>query len=204
MQNITAIIFDFGGVILDLDFREMNKCFVNLGVKDFEDMYSRKKANPLFRYLEEGKINEEEFYNRFRRTTRPGLTNEQIKVAWNALLAGYRKEALNTLTSIRHKYKLYLLSNTNSIHLAAFNKMYEEEIGKGSLQDYFDKIYYSHEIGFRKPGKEIFEIVLKENNLSPSETLFIDDSIQNLDPAKELGLQTIFLKPGMGIEDLEL
>ncbi|HEV8081151.1 MAG TPA: HAD-IA family hydrolase, partial [Chitinophagaceae bacterium] len=120
------------------------------------------------------------------------------------MLLGYRKEALHTLKSIKHKYSLFLLSNTNIIHLQAFNKIYKDEVGQGCLADYFDKIYYSHEIGFRKPDAEAYKYVLKENNLSPVETLFIDDSIQNIETANTLGLQTIFLKEGAGIEDLGL
>jgi epoxide hydrolase-like predicted phosphatase len=204
MQNIKTIIFDFGGVILNIDYYKTNKAFRDMGVKGFDDMYSQKNADPLFHHLEEGKLNEKEFYDAFRKSTHLTLTDHQIKKAWNAMLLSFRKEALNTLKTIKHKYRLYLLSNTNIIHLQAFNKIYKDEIGEGSLHDYFDKIYYSHEMGYRKPGNEAYEYVLKENNLSPSETLFIDDSIQNINAAKVLGLQTIFLKDGMKLEDLNL
>lgn len=204
MQDIEAIIFDFGGVLFDIDFSRTNKAFTDIGVKDFERMYSQRHANPLFQHLEEGKINEPEFYDAFRKATGLTLIDDQIKNAWNALLLSFRKEALNTLKHLKSKYKLYLLSNTNYIHHLHFNKIYKEEIGEGSLDDYFDKAYYSQQIGFRKPGKEAYEHVLKENNLTASKTLFIDDSIQNIEGAKAVGLQTIFLKDGMRIEDLNL
>ena len=204
MKNIKAIIFDFGGVIFNIDFDKMNRAFNDVGVKNFEEIYSQKKADLLFQHLEEGKLSDEEFYNEFKKLTGLQLADQQIKDAWNTLLVSYRKDALNTLIHIKHKYSLYLLSNTNVIHLQAFNKIYEEQIGAGSLSDYFDKIYYSHEIGYRKPGKEAYEYVLKENNLTPAETLFIDDSIQNIKPAEDLGIQTTFLKDGMRIEDLGL
>ena len=204
MQNIKAIIFDFGGVILNIDYNKTYKAFTNLGVKNFDEMYSQKNANPLFHDLEEGKINEEEFYNAFKRSTQLPLTDQQIKTAWNAMLLRYRKEALQTLSAIRHKYKLYLLSNTNIIHYKEFNKIFEEDIGPGSINNYFDKVYYSHEIGYRKPGNEAYEYVLQQNNLDAIQTIFIDDSIQNIDAAKALGLQTIFLKEGMMLEDLGL
>ncbi|MEP6597774.1 MAG: HAD-IA family hydrolase, partial [Ginsengibacter sp.] len=147
---------------------------------------------------------EEEFYDAFRKATNFKTTNQEIKFAWNALLLNYRHEALHTLKTIKYKYRLYLLSNTNIIHQQAFNKIYKEDIGEGVLEDYFDKTYFSHEIGYRKPSREAYEYVLKENKLSPSETLFIDDSIQNIDGAKAVGLQTVFLKDGLGIEDLNL
>jgi putative hydrolase of the HAD superfamily len=204
MQNIKAIIFDFGGVILNIDYNKTSKAFADLGVKNFEEMYSQKNANPLFHDLEEGKINEEEFYNAFRTSSQLKLTDQQIKKAWNAILLRYREEALQTLTTIKNKYRLYLLSNTNSIHHKEFNKIFEDQIGSGSINDYFEKAYYSHEIKLRKPGKDAYQYVLKQNNLLPSETLFIDDSIQNIEAAESLGLQTIFLKEGMKIEDLDL
>src|SRR5437763_1201162 len=122
MQNIKAIIFDFGGVILNIDYDRTARAFQQLGVNDFNDMYSQKKANPLFKQLEEGKLNEDEFYNAFRRSTHLELTDQQIKFAWNALLLGYREQALHTLKAIKQKYKLYLLSNTNIIHHTEFNK----------------------------------------------------------------------------------
>ena len=151
MQNIKAIIFDFGGVILNIDYNKTYKAFTNLGVKNFDEMYSQKNANPLFHDLEEGKINAEEFYNAFKRSTQLKLSDQQIKTAWNAILLRYREEALQTLATIKNKYRLYLLSNTNSIHHKEFNKIFEDQIGSGSINDYFDKAYYSHEIKHRKP-----------------------------------------------------
>lgn len=203
MQHVKAIIFDFGGVIFNIDFNKTCIAFSDIGVKDFAERYSLKNADPLFQHLEKGRFSEEDFFKEFRKIN-TGVTDDQIRHALNALLLGYRKEALQTLRSIKHKYRLYLLSNTNSIHLQAFTKIYYEQIGEGSLEGYFDKAYYSHETGYRKPDKEAYEIVLKENHLSPAETLFIDDSIKNIEGAQELGLQTILLKEGMGIEDLGL
>jgi putative hydrolase of the HAD superfamily len=204
MQNIKAIIFDFGGVIFNIDFNKTCLAFNDIGVKDFADMYSLKNANPLFQHLEQGKISDDDFYITFRKLSNTELTDDQIKTALNILLLSYRKEALNTLKVIRHKYKLFLLSNTNNIHLQAFTKLYNEQIGEGSLNDYFDKAYYSHKTGYRKPAKEAYEMVLKENNLSASATLLIDDLIKNIEGAKALGLQTILLEDGVGIENLNL
>jgi putative hydrolase of the HAD superfamily len=204
MQNIEAIIFDFGGVLFDIDFSKTNKAFTELGVDNFENMYSQKNANPLFQHLEEGKINEEEFYNAFRKETNLKLTDEQIKNAWNGLLLSFRKESLEALKKLKSKYKLYLLSNTNFIHHREFSNTFNIEIGQGTIDDYFDTAYYSQNIGYRKPDKEAYEYVIKQNNLLPAKTLFIDDSIQNIEGAKAVGLQTILLENGMIIEDLNL
>ena len=189
---------------MNIDFDLTAKSFAALGIAHFNEMYSQKNADQLFRHFEEGKMNEKEFYDAFRKSGNLTLTDDQIKNAWNALLIDYRIPALDTLKKLKHSYKLFLLSNTNFIHQVAFTGIFKDQVKEGFLEDYFDKIYYSHDIGIRKPAKEAFEYVIKENNLSPDETLFIDDSIQNLKPAEELGLQTILLKPGMGIEDLGL
>ena len=204
MEAIKAIIFDFGGVILDIDYGLTSKAFTQLGVKDFDRMYSQKAANLLFQKLEEGKITEEDFYKEFSSIALPNASADQIRNAWNAMLLQYRTNALDELKLLRRRYSLYLLSNTNCIHLREFTNIFDKQIGEGSLEDYFDKVYYSHEIGHRKPGREAYEWVLNENRLTPGETLFIDDSVQNIDAAKELGMQTIFLQPGTGIEELKL
>ena len=204
MQNIRAIIFDLGGVILDISFELTKVAFEQLGIEHFEKMYSLKDANPLFQKLEEGKVSEEEFYESFRRSCGKNLSDEEIRDSWNSLLLEYRTGTLNALKNLRKKYKLYLLSNTNTIHWQAFTKIFDRQIKDGSLNEFFDKAYYSFEIGLRKPDLPAYEYVLKENNLNPAETLFIDDSLQNIEAAKQLGLQVIHLTSGMRIEQLEL
>ena len=204
MEDIKAVIFDLGGVILDIDYDSTAKAFSRLGVTGFDKMYSQKNANSLFQKLERGKVTETEFYAEFRKTANIDLSDEQIKKAWNAMLLSFRKKTLRAISDLKSKYKLYLLSNTNIIHLQAFSEIFTNEIGSGSLDDYFDKIYYSHEIGFRKPDKESFEFVVKENNLLPAKTLFIDDSIQNIEAAEKSGLKTVFLKKDMQVENLGL
>ena len=204
MKEIEAIIFDFGGVILDIDYNLTSKAFEHLGVTDFYERYSQQNADSLFKNLEEGKITEEEFFAAFRKSTGTILTDEQVRDAWNAMLLCYRPQALALVQQIKHKYKCYILSNTNSIHVKKFSEMYRQQLGTGSMRDHFKKVYYSHEIGHRKPGKEAYEWVIRDNNLEPGHTLFIDDSVQNLVPARELGLQTIWLQKGMEIQGLGL
>jgi len=204
MENITAIIFDFGGVLLNLDFDRLTESFKTLGVENFEEMYSQAKADPVFNNLETGKINETDFYATIKSYINNPVTDAQIEETWNSLLLDYRKESLEEVTRLRSKYFCILLSNTNSIHLREFSKTYNIEIGPGSIDQYFDKVYYSHIIGSRKPDAACYEYILKENNLKPEQTLLIDDSIQNIEGAKAIGIQTIHLKTGMKVEDLGL
>src|SRR5204863_487669 len=124
-----------------------------------------------------------------KRTTIP-ISDQEITDAWNALLLNFRKESLNFLETLSARCKLYLLSNTNIIHLKYFQRSFTEETAKPLLEDYFRKAWYSHELGLRKPGAEIFEFVLKEGDLRAAETLFIDDTLANVETAKSLGFKT--------------
>lgn len=204
MQNIKAIVFDLGGVLLNLDFKKVSDAFKALEMEKFDELYSHSKADLLFEDLEINKMSEEVFCESLKRYTDKPITNEDVINAWNAILLDFRIESLAALKRLRKKYKLFLLSNTNSIHYTQFSKIFETTMDEKSFNSLFDKAYYSHEIGLRKPDAEAFEYVLNENNLKPEETLFIDDSIQNIEGAKRVGMLTIHLEKGMKIENLNL
>jgi len=204
MQNIKAIIFDLGGVLLDLDFEKVSISFKTLGVEKFDEIYSQHKYYPVFENLETGKIGEDEFCSDLKKYTVKTITNADVTQAWNSILVEFRLNSLTALKELKNKYKLFLLSNTNCIHQQAFNKIFENTVGESSFNSMFDKAYYSHEIGLRKPDSAAYQYVLKENNLQPHETLFIDDTIGNIEGAKAVGMSTIFLTKEMKIEDLDL
>jgi putative hydrolase of the HAD superfamily len=200
---IKNIIFDLGGVLLNIDYEKTSKAFRDLGVENFDEMYSQLTADPLFRDLEMGRINEEAFYAAMKRAAKDDkLTDEQIDTAWNAMLLDFREDTMSFLETISEKYRLFLLSNTNIIHLKAFEKILHSFNSKESLDSYFEKAYYSHQIGYRKPNADAFEFVLEKHALIAAETLFIDDSSPNIETAKALGIQTILLKPGMAVEEI--
>lgn len=203
MQQTKAIIFDLGGVLLNIDFKLTEKAFRELGVDNFAVFFNQFHSNDLFKRLETG-IDDQLFYDDLRTATGLSLTNDQIRDAWNALLLDYRTESLAILPQLREKYKLYLLSNTNEIHLREFQRRYEVLSPGHVFDELFDAAYYSHRIGHRKPNASAFEYVLQKHELAPAETIFIDDSINNIEAAQQLGLQTIHLLPGMKVEDLGL
>ncbi len=204
MQKIEAIIFDLGGVILDIDYNLTRYAFEKLGAKDFNEMYSQAEADKLFKDLEKGHIAEPDFYSEFNKCTGLSLAPHQISEAWNAMLLTFRENSLSFLKEIKSRYKLFLLSNTNAIHYYKFDKIYNQSIRPHSFEEYFEKAYYSFEMGKRKPDDEIYLQVLEENNLVAGSTLFIDDSLQNVDAAKNLGIQIIHLKQGNTIENMGL
>ena len=113
-------------------------------------------------------------------------------------------DSLSYLKQLKNKYKLFLLSNTNVIHQVAFNKIFKNTVEKTSFNSLFNKAYYSHEIGLRKPDAAAYQYVLNENRLQPQETLFIDDTPGNIEGAKVVGMPTILLTKGVKIENLEL
>lgn len=201
---IKNIIFDLGGVFLNIDFQLTNQAFIDLGVIQFNEMFTQHFSNPLFELLETGKINEEEFYTAFRKESKTNLNNEQIKQAWNALLLDFPKERIDWLKSISKKYRIFLFSNTNQIHYDSFIEKFGMQHPGEDFDSLFIKAYYSQNLGLRKPYPESFQAILDEQGLQANETLFIDDTIKNVEAAHELGLQTIHLKSPLTVLDLEL
>jgi len=190
MGAIKNIIFDLGGVLLDLDYQKTIRSFIDLGVEDFESRFTQFHADELFARFETGKVTEHEFYTRLQQTIPPNITREQIKTAWNAMMLGFRSESLITLQQLSVRFRLFLLSNTNSIHLSCFRDLFTRDTGKEELEPFFNKTWYSHLIGLRKPGKEVYTFVLNDAGILAEETLFIDDSINNIEGAGAVGIKT--------------
>ena len=203
MTATKNIIFDLGGVLLDIDYQKTIDAFKNLGIENFEAMFSQFKADELFEKLETGHVSETDFYSAIIKRTENPITNEEIDHAWNALILNFRAKSLDLLEQLSAHYKLYLLSNTNSIHLKYFKKLFTKETGKPLLDAYFVKAWYSNEVGLRKPNQDIFEFVLQDENLKAEETLFIDDTFINIETAQRLGFKTHLLKPTERIEGIE-
>jgi glucose-1-phosphatase len=204
MAKIKNVIFDLGGVLLDIDTTKTDAAFEKLGIKNFKNNYSLHKADSLFDDLETGKISETAFYDGIRNISKSSLTDTEIRDAWNALLLDFRTESLAFLQQIAAKYKLFLLSNTNSIHHTAFSKILRETVGKPSLDSYFTKAYYSQLIGLRKPNAAFYTYVLNDASITAAETLFVDDLLKNIEAAKALGIQTHHLQPNERVEGLGL
>jgi len=195
LKDIEAIIFDLGGVIINIDYQLTIDAFERLGVQNFIQQYSKKNQSKLFDLLEVGKISNEQFVQTIKNDLKIShCSNHQIVNAWNSLLLDFPVKRLNLLKELKQKFKTFLLSNTNNIHIDAFQKILKNQTGYASLDPYFHKVYFSSKIGFRKPDNDVFEYVLSHHNLVPNKTLFIDDSIQHIVAAKKLGIQTHHLK----------
>ena len=205
---VKSIIFDLGGVLINLDYQLTRKAFENLGIANFDDLYTQHHANPLFEQLEVGAIEPEDFYNKLREATGLTHSNTQLESAWNAMLLDFPAERLQWLDQIKTKYNIYLFSNTNAIHYNAFTTIYAQTahlVGLNpNFNHFFKEAHYSHTLGQRKPEVAAFEAVLAKSDLDPAQTLFIDDTISNIEGAQKAGLQTIFLSGGLTVMDLGL
>jgi FMN phosphatase YigB (HAD superfamily) len=194
MQHIKNIIFDYGNVIFNIDFTRVQQAWAKLGITNANDFYAHKVQDPVFNLLERGEISPADFRNRIRELShKPQLTDEQIDTAWNSIFLDIPQGNHELLLQLKDKYRTFLLSNINAIHYDYVHDYLKKKFGIDNNEHLFEKTYYSHLTGKRKPEPAIFEQVLTENDLNPAETLFIDDSPQHLATAKQLGIQTYLM-----------
>ena len=202
MTEIKSIIFDLGGVILNLNYSKTEDEFKKIGVLNFKEFYSQKKQTLLFDDFEKGKIKPEEFIKSFKESENLKIKEIDFINAWNAMLLEISIEKLQFIDGLKKDYKIYLLSNTNEIHI----KKFENDLKKNNMLEQFykcfDKIYYSSRTGKRKPEENCFNQVLEENRLIAENTLFIDDSVQHIEGAKKAGIKTFHLEKNKSILDL--
>jgi HAD superfamily hydrolase (TIGR01509 family) len=195
--EIRNIIFDLGGVLLNLDFSKTTNAFTSLGVKDFENYFGQYHANPLFKKLETGDV-EENFYEELRKQASITADNHAINEAWNAMLLDFPADRIDRLKHLGEKYRLFLFSNTNAIHHAAFHSNFQLKFGF-DFDELFEKAYYSHLIGYRKPDPEAFEFVISDSALQKETTLFLDDTLPNVKAAELVGLKAALVTPEKGL-----
>ena len=200
-NSFDAIIFDLGGVIINLDYQLTIDAFKNLGLANFDEMYTQAKQSNLFDDFETGKISSQHFINSLLPFLPSGVSANKVVHAWNAMILDFPKERLELLDKLKSNYRIFLLSNTNDIHLQAVKRSLANTTDR-KLESYFEKVYFSHEVMLRKPHKEIFELVCNEQNLDPSRTLFIDDTIGHIDGSIKIGLKGLHLKGDNSIEKL--
>ena len=203
MQNIRNILFDYGNVIFEIEFPRVQKSFNDLGISNVLELYGHLQQDRLFDDFDRGHIDSAEFRNGIRRLSgKSDLTDDQIDVAWNSLLIGVPGPNHELLLNYQQKFRTFLLSNNNAIHYEWIHAYLKREYQLDGNDLFFEKCYYSHLMGMRKPDAEIFEFVLKEHDLKPSETLFIDDSPQHIETAKLLGIQTVLIEKGENLTQL--
>ena len=189
-QTIDAIIFDLGGVILNIDYQLPVKAFKKLGIENFNELFSQASQSNLFNDYETGEISSDDFVNEIKKYLPQNTSEAAIINAWNSILLDLPEERLFSLEKAAENHRIFLLSNTNALHIDSFNKYLLNNLQLPSLEPFFETLYLSYEVGLRKPDLRIFEYVLQDAGLVPERTLFIDDSIQHIQAASELGILT--------------
>jgi len=191
--NIKNIIFDLGGVLLNIDYNRTINAFKELGMTDFDNFFTQAAQTQLFDRLDKGTISPANFRKELRKITGLNPTDQQIDDAWNAMLLDMPPERVNLLQKVGKNYRTFLLSNTNAIHYPVYMEYMSQTFGVEDLAHLFEKQYLSYQMGMRKPKKEIYETVVSENELNPQQTLFIDDSSQHVAGARLAGLKALWL-----------
>jgi putative hydrolase of the HAD superfamily len=204
MTNIRNIIFDLGGIFLNLDYQLTAQAFRRLGVTQYDELFSQHHANPLFEQLETGRISNESFFQAIRDLTKLALTDEQITLAWNAMMLDMPPDRINWLQAVAKHYEVYLFSNTNAIHYECFEAICRRDLGNIQFNALFRFAGYSHQLGFRKPATDSFRQLLFNLQLNASNTLFIDDTPGNITGAQAAGLNTLFLPPPQHVLELDM
>ncbi|MBQ7331708.1 MAG: HAD family phosphatase [Opitutales bacterium] len=196
-ENISAIVFDFGGVILDVDLSKTVRAIERLGVKNLSAAETQVGSGTFFEANERGEFSRAEFWQKLRERA-PELASRsdaELQAAWDELLGDFVPARIELLRDLRKSYRTSLLSNTNEAHRETFLRRFSEQIG-GDMNALFEQAFYSDLLGAVKPSHGIFEKTEKLAKLVPAETLFIDDNAKNVSAARECGWHAYHLVPG--------
>jgi putative hydrolase of the HAD superfamily len=187
--TIKNIIFDLGGVLMDIDPQKTADLFAELSNTSPVNIIEIHNSNNFFKEYEMGLISDQAFRNHIRAFLNVDLTDEKIDEVWSEMLLGFPEGKIELLKNAKDKYRIFLLSNTNNIHRIKFEKVFKE-LTQSDIKDFFEKVHYSFEMNTRKPEPGIFDMVIVENDLHPDETILIDDSLPNIEAANKIGLKT--------------
>jgi putative hydrolase of the HAD superfamily len=202
MSKIKNIVFDFGGVIVDLNRAAAVKTFKELGIGNIEEMLDPYRQKGIFRRIEEGSLSREDFYAEIRKITGKNIADKDIDQGFHDFLMPVDQKKLDYILELRKKYRILLLSNTNDITMSWARSEQFSPAAK-PLNYYFDELYLSYQLGCMKPDLVIFQMMSKLAGIDPAETLFIDDSEANIEAGKTLGFKTFLFGKENSFEEIE-
>ncbi|KAG0301976.1 hypothetical protein BGZ98_007892 [Dissophora globulifera] len=200
INTIKNLLFDLGNVLVEVDPNRSAVEFQKLGTTNF-----KLPPGDDFNDFETGKISPQCFRTivRASMSLSSHVTDAQFDVAWGAPLLKFACGRLELIQQLRKDYKVYVLSNSDHILTESMNKICFRDYKKDSLDPFFEKVFYSHEIGYKKPDEEAFEHVIEDQHLVPGETLFMDDSALNIMAARSCGLQAVQVDINTDLRSLE-
>ena len=191
LENIDYIVFDFGEVLIELDYPLVIEGFLRVANKNHEDIKEMVVTAPLLQEFEVGAITAAEFRGGVNSLLGTHLEDEELDSIWNSILKRLPKERMELLQRVAQRFPTYILSNTNHIHELAFNRIIEEVTGKHSLHEFVKKCYFSHDIGFRKPNADCYRYLIEDSGIIAEKALFLDDREDNIQSARQVGLNAI-------------
>lgn len=191
MKDVELILFDLGGVLIDIDYQATEDAFVRLGVHHFQQQYTQFQQNKLFDLFETGQISAQHFINKLLPITQKGTSPNDVVHAWNAMIGEFPREKLALLERLSKQKRIALLSNTNEIHMVQVKRAWKK-VCSFEFESMFEQVFLSHEIQQRKPAVTTFHWVCEKLQVQAEKILFIDDSPQHIAGALSAGLQTHF------------
>lgn len=201
LNGVKNIIFDLGGVLLNIDPKKTIEAFGRLGMEQLIGDKGLSYDHDIFYLMEQGKVTSEEFRNGVRQLISEEVTDDQIDTAWTAMLLDFPANRVELVKNLRNSYKIYLFSNTNAIHVAKYHANFKSQHGF-EVSSLFEIDFYSNEIGYRKPSPESFQEIIRLSGINPEESIFIDDSLPNVEASIGCGLKGYWLEPGQKIEEV--
>lgn len=201
LKGIKNIIFDLGGVLLNIDPKKTIDAFGKFGMVQLVGDKGLTYDHDIFYRMEQGQITTDQFRQGVLELLPVPVTFDEIDEAWTAMLLDFPTIRIELVKNLRNNYKIYLFSNTNAIHVEKYHSNFRNQHGF-EVSTLFEKDFYSNEIGYRKPTPESFQEVIRLSGINPVESLFIDDSLQNVESAIACGLKGFWLEPGQKIEEI--
>ena len=190
-KQIESIIFDLGKVILNIDWRITFEEFKKLDGEGVETIYEALFYDEtLLSRIQRGEYTHDELIQLLQNQLKSAITKEEIEKAWNAMLQGFPKERIELIARLSKQYRTFLLSNTNIIHWKHYRRELSDLLHYLQIDKLFEKEYYSHELGMRKPEPRIYEKIIEDSYVTPEKTLFLDDNQDNLNAAAAYGIKT--------------
>tara|TARA_S200000501_G_scaffold246520_1_gene230858 strand:+ start:124 stop:747 length:624 start_codon:yes stop_codon:yes gene_type:complete len=194
LKNINTIIFDLGGVIIDLDSKSVIDQFQKYSDKTAKDIICLiSQSQDLIDY-EMGKMSDSDFCEAVNKLLHTELSQASFETIWNSFLGNIKQDKLHLMLALKDQFNLLILSNTNAIHQRSFDQRVGELISTRIMSDMVHTAYYSHELGLRKPDPNIYKRVIDLQNLNPTRTLFFDDRNENINMAQDFGIQAILVE----------
>lgn len=192
LKKYEAIIFDLGGVIIDIEPALTHEAFIKLGKPDVDQSFTKTTVKGVFHDFEVGAFSRQDFLNLLgQEIGNAGIKPDDIENAWNALLGDIHPARVELVKRLKESHRTFVLSNTNEIHIDWINQYLSRNFGVNSLDPWFERVYFSHDLKMRKPGVEIYKEVLRREGLRAETTLFIDDNLDNLEGARMAGLEVL-------------